>query len=738
MNPQPFIERAEAYKTLFETMPVGVLFLDAAGRFVFSNPAARRILGVENGELRDFHASDEVWDVVREDGTPLPLDERPSLVALRTMSQVSNVVLGVAKRNDGPRKWLRFNAIPSRTPDGEPAVYTMIEDITERLEAERALVSAKSQIEEANAELERRVAERTSELERSEEKFRTVADNTYDWEFWFGPDKSLLYVSPSCVRITGYTPAAFFRDPRLFERIIHPADNTDGEFWPCCDPFEGPPHAREFRVLHRDGSVRWIGHVCQPVFDSKGKFNGRRGSNRDITESKARDHEARNAALQLRTLIEASVDPLATLALDGRITDVNTASEKITGIPRSELIGTDGGSHFTEPALFQSALDRVLREGSVRDVELAIRRNTGSPVSVLFNASLFRNMEGKLAGFFASCHDITALKAGQDKLLRSQADLALAEEMAGLGNWSWDIANKTFHWSDGMARIYGLEFAEIRDCPELFKRHVHPADAEKLEQAILGFLSSKVANPFDCRIVRPNGVERIVCFKNTRVETDMDGQPVRVFGIVQDVTEPRRSRQELLDSYEQTKIRRLELEATLEALPASIAILDERGTILRTNEAWRRFALENGSSPAIVGEGANYLTVCEHPEPGSQGEEASRAFAAGIHQVLHGETERFSLDYPCHSPTQQRWFTAYATAFAEGEKTRCVVAHVDITQHKLAEEELSKSREHLIASLHEKEVLLKEVHHRVKNNMQVISSLISLQTAEIESPEFTT
>ncbi len=122
-------------------------------------------------------------------------------------------------------------------------------------------------------------------LRESEERFRTVAEFTNDWEYWISPEGRYLYVSPSCERITGYRPDAFLDDPDLLERISHPADRAlvAAHMQHETEP-GGGAEALRFRILTPHGTERWIGHVCQPVNDSQGHWLGRRGSNRDITE----------------------------------------------------------------------------------------------------------------------------------------------------------------------------------------------------------------------------------------------------------------------------------------------------------------------------------------------------------------------------------------------------------------------------------------------------------------------
>jgi len=174
---------------------------------------------------------------------------------------------------------------------------------------------------ETSDELERRVQKRTSELVKANEQlrqkiedfkqtenalreaelcYRTVANFTYDWEYWENTDGTLRYVSPSCERITGYKAEQFFTNPALLQEIISPEDK---DIW---DKHRHEAIERsksgevQFRIRRQDGQIRWIEHVCQPVLDSDGKFLGFRASNRDITERKKAEQALRRSEVLLR------------------------------------------------------------------------------------------------------------------------------------------------------------------------------------------------------------------------------------------------------------------------------------------------------------------------------------------------------------------------------------------------------------------------------------------------------
>src|SRR3990172_3076052 len=110
----------------------------------------------------------------------------------------------------------------------------------------------------------------------------------------------------------------------------------------------------------------------------------------------------KQASQYARSLIEASLDPLVTISPEGKITDVNEGSIKVTGVTRDELIGTDFSTYFTEPEKAREGYQQVFAEGSVTDYPLTIRHKGWKLVDVLYNASVYKDVNGKVLGVFAA------------------------------------------------------------------------------------------------------------------------------------------------------------------------------------------------------------------------------------------------------------------------------------------------------------------------------------------------
>ena len=134
----------------------------------------------------------------------------------------------------------------------------------------------------------------------------------------------------------------------------------------------------------------------------------------DITDRKKAEEQLRTASLYSRSLLEASLDPLITINAEGKITDVNKATEESTGCSREKLIGSDFSHYFTEPEKARAGYQRVLAESFIRDYPLTIRHTNGKTMDVLYNATVYKNEAGQVQGIFAAARDVTERKRAEE------------------------------------------------------------------------------------------------------------------------------------------------------------------------------------------------------------------------------------------------------------------------------------------------------------------------------------
>ena len=207
------------------------------------------------------------------------------------------------RRHDGVYRDFYCHTLPVLDAQGVfQSFYGFNLDVTERKRMEEEL-------DNYRLHLENLVEQRTAALRDAEEKYRTVADFTYDWETWIDDTGRWLYCSPACERVTGYPAEQFMTRPALYLDIAHPDDRSRLLFHLQEAERQGTCSI-EYRIRHRNGETRWIEHLCRPVKDASGKSLGRRVSNRDVTERrwtndmlrKARE-EAESASLAKSTFL---------------------------------------------------------------------------------------------------------------------------------------------------------------------------------------------------------------------------------------------------------------------------------------------------------------------------------------------------------------------------------------------------------------------------------------------------
>ena len=175
---------------------------------------------------------------------------------------------------------------------------------------------------------------------------------------------------------------------------------------------------------------------------------------------------------------------------------------------------------------------------------------------------------------------------------------------------------------------------------------------------------------------------------------DESGEVTHFIGVQHDITR-HKSAQAEIESHERVgeALRRSQafLQSVLDSLSAHIAILDEVGTIVAVNKAWNDFAQLNVNGAVIETIGVNYLEVCQRAAESPTAPEAS-LMARGISEVMDRKRKNFYLQYPCHAPTEERWFQARVARFTVGDEERLVISHENITEAKVAERRL---RDHL-------------------------------------------
>ncbi len=222
------------------------------------------------------------------------------------------------------------------------------------------------------------------------------------------------------------------------------------------------------------------------IADIELDFQNKEKEKREIAnkELEAFSNSLKQAWQYARSLIEASTDPLITISAEGKITDINEASVKVTGVSRAKLIGTDFSNYFTEPEKARDGYIKVFEKSFVSDYPLTIRHKNGKLTDVLYNASVYKDDKGNVLGVFAAARDVTAQK------LLSKYSLSLIE--ASLDPLvTISTQGKITDMNQATAKITGLSRKELTGT-DFFDYFTEPQKAREVYQEV--FAKGSVAN----------------------------------------------------------------------------------------------------------------------------------------------------------------------------------------------------------------------------------------------------
>ena len=372
-------ESEERFRVIVENAPFGYYRVGKDGLWQYVSPVWERMHGLSSEEII---------------GTPFEVTQPPDSVGeareLVKRALAGETIVGEFGRltREGKIEYHSFNIQPVKHCTEIVGIEGFINDITERKRAEAA-------------------------LRASESRFRLLFENNVAAIIRNTLDGRIVDCNDSAARIFGYeSPQEMLGlnikdihwDPeKRVETIARlQAEKTVAQV--------------ETKFRHKDGRPIWlIANLSLTPADDAGETFVQ-GTLVDITERKRAEEAVRRASAYNRSLIEASVDPLVTIAPDGKITDVNKATEKVTGLSRQQLIGTDFSDYFTDSGKARSGYEQVFREGSVQDYELEIRHRDGHVTPVLYNASVYRDETGDVIGVFAAARDISERKRTEEAL----------------------------------------------------------------------------------------------------------------------------------------------------------------------------------------------------------------------------------------------------------------------------------------------------------------------------------
>lgn len=582
--------------------------------------------------------------------------------------------------------------------------------------------------------------EENDKSQYNEYTFRSLLEHSDDGIAILSGTGKPLYVSPSVEKILGYTDAEVM-SMDMFS-LTHPDD-----LMPLAAIMEQvmanpgvPMKGHTGRMLHKNGSWRWIEATVTNLLHDPA-IGGIVDNFRDITEKKAAEETIQhiNRLYALISQINQSIvrsggedelyrnvcrvaiefgkfkaawigmldipgKEISLIEQSGLVVEdlpLFTKAPYVEGGPQHHVV-TEGMYYVCNNVQTDLLLDSwkpfALKRGYHSCIALPVKR-AGETVATfnLYAAEVDVFNKDEIALLLEATGDISfALGVfdkekqraeAEEKLKNSEARLKEAQAIAKIGSWETDPVTMNVKWSEETYHIFDLDPANSIATHAAFLAFVHPEDSKKVAAAFAGSLHKHTPNRIEHRIVTSSGREKFV-EEHWQVYFDGEGKAVTAMGTCQDNTERKQLEIQLQKS-------ELFSQQVLSSLSLHIAVIDRSGTLEMVNEAWDDFAIHNDAiSLRKVSKGANYFDACQMAI--STGDNLAKEALWGIKAVFAHEIAVFELEYPCHSPTEERWFVLHAVGFGDDEK-KVVCAHIDITERKKAEKALRKSQSNLLA-----------------------------------------
>lgn len=542
-----------------------------------------------------------------------------------------------------------------------------------------------------------------NQLKKTQNYLELITENMLDIVGQVDAKGVFLYVSPSIKKLLGYETSQIVGNS-IFE-FVHPEDleMTLNCFNRCMET--GKPEKIRKRVKTYSGNYKWIETMGSPISDDLNQISGAVISCRDIDDQINIEEELKSALNYSRNLIEVSLDPMVTISENGEIMDVNSATEDSTGLSREDLIGTDFSQYFTDPEKAMKGYQKTLFYGSLKDYSLTLRHISGRTMDVSFNASVYRNRAGEVEGIFAAARNITKLKKANNALKLSERHfrslIENALDVIMVLNHQGDIT----YASPSVEKVFGYKVHEFLGF-NIFD-FIHNNDSPRLNNALTDDIRSSGSNvDFEVRCQHENG-QWLSC---QMVAQNLIKDPA-VRGIVlniRDITprkEAERARNDLEEMY----------STLITASPDGFIATDLEGKITYVSEK-AAFMMGWGDGKKLVSDTIFDILIPDEKELFRKNMEMVMSNGA-LRNIEHKASKKYGETFVAE-------MNMALTQDSDGNPKGLIVTIRDVTYRKKMEKKIK-------SSLKEKEILLKEVHHRVKNNMQVISSLIGLQSEQV-------
>lgn len=436
----------------------------------------------------------------------------------------------------------------------------------------------------------------------SKQTLQDIANNVPGglYQFKRNPDGSysLPCISPQFQKLMGINDQDVKKDATLAFEQIHPDDlpammssieasTTSLNKW-----------EHEFRVKKQDGNYFWIKGLSTPQMQDDGSIIWT-GILLDIHDQKLSEEALRKSETNLSAILDNMVETFYRTDVNGCLVMISPSVHSLLGYKADELLGKQLADYYYDPAGRVNFL-KTLEEnnGIVENYEAPLKHQNGEPVWVSTCSRYYRDENGDIAGVEGTTRNINKRHYAEEALKKSNEELEKRVELrthelqtyktryedsqtfANIGTWDWNIQTGELYWSDRIAPLFGYPVGELETTYDNFLAAVHPDDREKVVNAVNACVESGAEYNIEHRCVWPDGTVRWLLEKGD-VTRDENGNPVRMLGVVQDITTNKLTDVALKENQEK-------LNTLFELSPLGIALTDMNGKYVEFNDSFRK------------------------------------------------------------------------------------------------------------------------------------------------------
>ena len=550
-------ESEKKYRNALDNMMEGCQILDHDWTYVYVNDAAARHGRVVKEDL-EGRSMMEMYPGIQDTEMFQVMEQA---MEEGTSHHLENYFI----YPDGTGRWFELSVFP--VPEG---IFILSFDIDDR----------------KNLEIE---------LRKSEQKFKTVADFTYDWEYWVGPDGNLLYVSPSCKRISGYTPEEFIKDQDLLEKITHPDDKklfiehendsngtkTGGEI--------------EFRIIRKDGEEIWISHNCQPVFNEDREFLGRRASNEDINERHLAIRKIEESEGQLRFITDNMTDVVGQINSEGIITYFSPSLKQFAGFNPSEVFGKSVYDlvHPADQEMVKGVIQQAIITRQPVTIEYRAKKADGSYLWVEAIGKAVYNADGDFESLIFNGRDINDRKKTEKELKQSEEKYRHVVETAAEGITLFNRKGTVIETNIKTLELLGFKREEVVGRNLIQMLPAIKINAKEVLGAFKDILGGKSLKKTEWGFVNKNGHQKFAKVHYSPMKKE--GKTIGITLILEDITELKLREKSLENSLEEKEAllreihhrvkNNMQIISSLLNLQSSYVQRDETKTVLKDSQS---------------------------------------------------------------------------------------------------------------------------------------------------------